>query len=203
MKSIVWQFYKKLLLICTSAPLIFVTSSRSICENTGLYYKHKKKMCSKFTGEYLCQSMISIKLLRNFAEIAIRYRCSPGNLLHIFRTFFYKDNYGGLLLNKAIIKMFQVLCVCLCVCVCVYVCVCVCVYILLPWMLLPSARCLRHTWGVRINDLVLLILFWVLLLSFFISVSKSVIFYLQRRNSRSPKTGEKTKLYIRARWKMM
>ena len=80
-------------------------------------------MCSKFTGEYLCQSMISLKLLRNFAEIAIRYRCSPGNLLHIFRTFFYKDTYGGLLLNKAIIKMFQVLCVCVCVCVCVFVCV--------------------------------------------------------------------------------
>ena len=126
MKSIVWQFYKKLLLICTSAPLIFVTSSRSSCENTGLYYKHKKKMCSKFTGEYLCQSMISLKLLRNFAEIAIRYRCSPGNLLHIFRTSFYKDTYGGLLLNKAIIKMFQVLCVCLCVCV--YVCVCVFIF---------------------------------------------------------------------------
>ena len=32
-----------------------------------------------------------------------------------------------------------------CVFVCVCVCVRVCVYILLPRMLLPSARCLRHT----------------------------------------------------------
>ena len=64
--------------------------------------------------------------------------------------------------------------------VCVCVCVCVCVYILPPWRLLPSARCLRLTWGVRINDLVLWILIWVLLPSSFVSVSKSVIFHLQR-----------------------
>ena len=52
---------------------------------------------------------------------------------------------------------------------------------------------------VRINDLVLWILIWVLLPNFFISVSKSIIFHLQRRNYNSPKTGEKTKWYIRAR----
>ena len=44
-------------------------------------------------------------------------------------------------------------------------------------------RCLWHTWGVRINDLVLWVLFWVLLPSSFISASKNVVFHLQRRNS--------------------
>ena len=28
-----------------------------------------------------------------------RHECSLANLLHIFRTLFYKDTYGGLLLN--------------------------------------------------------------------------------------------------------
>ena len=64
-------------------------------------------------------------------------------------------------------------------------CVCVC-NILLPWSLLPTARCLRHTWEVRINDLVLWIFVWVLLPSSFIYVSQNVIFHLQGRNSSSP-----------------
>ena len=49
------------------------------------------KICSKFTGEHPCQSVISIKL------------CSRGstvNLLHIFRTSFYKNTYRGLLLKN-------------------------------------------------------------------------------------------------------
>ena len=44
------------------------------------------KICSKFTGEYPCRSVISIKLQSNFIEIALRHGCSPVNLLHIFRT---------------------------------------------------------------------------------------------------------------------
>ena len=84
-------------------------------------------------------------------------------------------------------------------CVCVCVCVCMCVNILPTWRLLLSARCMRHTWGARINDLVLWI--WMLLPSSFISVSKNVIFHLQRRNS-SSLTGEKLIWYIRVtkRW---
>ena len=31
------------------------------------------KICSKFTGEYPCRSAISIKLLCNFTEIALRH----------------------------------------------------------------------------------------------------------------------------------
>ena len=36
----------------------------------------------------------------NFIEITLWYGCSPVNLLHIFRTPFYKNTYGGLLLNS-------------------------------------------------------------------------------------------------------
>ena len=56
------------------------------------------KICSKFTGEHLCQSAISIKLLCNFIEIALRHGCSPVKLLHIFRTPFLKNTSGRLLL---------------------------------------------------------------------------------------------------------
>ena len=72
-------------------------------------------------------------------------------------------------------------------CVCVCVRACVCVYILPPWRLLPTARYPRHAWEVWINDLVLWIFIWVLLPSSFISISESIIFHLQRRNSSPPK----------------
>ena len=36
------------------------------------------------------QSVILIKLQRNFIEITLRHGCSPVNLLHIFRTPFAK-----------------------------------------------------------------------------------------------------------------
>ena len=57
-------------------------------------------MCSKkFAGERPCRSMILIKLLCNFIEIAFWHGCSPVNLLHIFRIPFYKNTCGGLLLT--------------------------------------------------------------------------------------------------------
>ena len=57
------------------------------------------KICSKFTGEHPCPKVISIKLLCNFIEITLRHRCSPVNLLHIFRASFLKNNSGWLLLE--------------------------------------------------------------------------------------------------------
>ena len=57
------------------------------------------KICSKFTGEHPCQSVVSIKLLRNFIEITLPHGCSPVNLLHIFRTPFTKNTSGWLLLT--------------------------------------------------------------------------------------------------------
>ena len=58
------------------------------------------KICSKFTGEHPCRSAISKKLPSNFVEIAFWYGCSPVNLLHIFRTPFYKNTSEWLLLKQ-------------------------------------------------------------------------------------------------------
>ena len=46
------------------------------------------KTFNKFTGELSCQSVISMKLLCNFVEIALRHGCSLVNLLDIFRAHF-------------------------------------------------------------------------------------------------------------------
>ena len=56
------------------------------------------EICSKYSGEYPCRSVISIKLLCSFIEIALRHGCSSVNLLHIFRTTFYKNTFERLLL---------------------------------------------------------------------------------------------------------
>ena len=53
------------------------------------------KTCSKFTGEHPRQSVISIKLLCNFIEIALQHGWSPANLLHIFRTPFLRTPLDG------------------------------------------------------------------------------------------------------------
>ena len=58
------------------------------------------KICSKFAGEHLCWSVISIKLLCNFIKITLRHGCYPVNFLHIFRTPFSKNTSGGLLLDS-------------------------------------------------------------------------------------------------------
>ena len=57
------------------------------------------KICSRFTGEHPCGSVIQIKLLCNFTEITRRHGCSPVNWLHIFGTPFPKNNFGGIRLD--------------------------------------------------------------------------------------------------------
>ena len=57
------------------------------------------KTWSKFTGEHPFRSLICLKLLCNFIENALWHRCSPVNLLHIFRTTFCKNIPGGRLLT--------------------------------------------------------------------------------------------------------
>ena len=54
----------------------------------------------KFIGEHPCRGVISIKLLCNFIEIAVRHGCSPVNLKHILRTPFPKNTPGWLLLER-------------------------------------------------------------------------------------------------------
>ena len=54
-------------------------------------WKGVLKLCSKFTRKRPCRSVISIKLQSNFIEIALWHRCSPVNLLHIFRTPFHRN----------------------------------------------------------------------------------------------------------------
>ena len=68
------------------------------------------KKCSKFTGEHPCRSVILIKLLCNFIEIALRHGCSLVNLLHISRTLFLTNTSGRLLLNVLIWYIFKFLC---------------------------------------------------------------------------------------------
>ena len=90
--------------------------------------------------------------------------------------------------------------------VCMYECMCMCVYVCVytppPWKLLPIARSLWHTWWVRISNVMLWVLFQVLLPSYFISISKYVIFHLRRWSSSSPKLTRK-RYDIRFREKMI
>ena len=58
------------------------------------------KRCSQLTGEHPCQRVISIQLLCNFIEVALRYGSSPVTLLHIFRRPFLKNTSWWLLLKS-------------------------------------------------------------------------------------------------------
>ena len=68
-------------------------------------YLEKKsvlKICSEYTGKHPCGIAISIKF------DTPRHGCSLVNLLLIFRALFYKNTYGGLLLEfPKINKSFQ------------------------------------------------------------------------------------------------
>ena len=79
---------------------VFPSNCRSSHPDVFFLKKDVLKICSKFTGEHPCRYVISIKLLCYFIEITLQYRCSPVYLLHIFRTPFIKNTFGGLLLNK-------------------------------------------------------------------------------------------------------
>ena len=56
------------------------------------------KICSRLTGEHLCQSVIPITIFCNFIEIKLRHGFSPESSLHTFRTPFLKNTPWGLLL---------------------------------------------------------------------------------------------------------
>ena len=69
--------------------------------------KEVLKICSKFTGEHPCRIVISIKLQSVFNEVTLQYVCSTVNLLLKFRAPFYKNIYGGLLLDRTIFCVFS------------------------------------------------------------------------------------------------
>ena len=60
------------------------------------------KTCRKFTGAQPCQRTISMKLLCNFTEIALRHEYSHVNLMHVFRAPFPKNTSGRLPLCSSV-----------------------------------------------------------------------------------------------------
>ena len=46
-------------------------------------------------------------LQSNFIELKRRHECSAVNLRHIFRTLFLKNTFGWLLLNSAVLIIFE------------------------------------------------------------------------------------------------
>ena len=79
--------------MCNFSETIFRSLVREVFLGKGVL-----KICSKFTREYPCRSVISIKLQSNFIEITFRHGCPPVNFLHIFKTFFPKIFFGWMLL---------------------------------------------------------------------------------------------------------
>ena len=75
-----------------------VTSSFRSSHPEMFLIKGVLKICSKFTGEHPCRSMISVKLLCNFVEITLRHGCPPINLLHLSRTPFPRNTSRWLVL---------------------------------------------------------------------------------------------------------
>ena len=72
-----WFYFSVRCKVTSSLPEVFLK-------------KGVPKICSKFTGEHPCQTVVSIKLQSNFIEITLRDVCSTVNLLHISRTPFPK-----------------------------------------------------------------------------------------------------------------
>ena len=110
-KMSVSVFFRRFLLVFQKV-LIFRNSHPELFLRKGVL-----KICSKFT-----RNTPNLQFaICNFIEIALRYGCSPVNLLHIFRTPFLKDTSGCLLLdfernNKhqvIILSRFQILLKCL------------------------------------------------------------------------------------------
>ena len=58
-----------------------------------------RKRCSE-NMQHIYRRTTMPKCDCNFIEIALRRGCSPVDLLHIFRTRFYKNTYGGMLLKS-------------------------------------------------------------------------------------------------------
>ena len=94
------KFLRTPILQNTSKPLLLISVLKLQKQpSRGVLIKGVLKICSKITGEHPCRSGISINLQSNFIEIARRHGQSPINLVHIFRTPFFKNTFGRLLLK--------------------------------------------------------------------------------------------------------
>ena len=85
------KIFEQVVTVRSSRPEVFVR-------------KGVLKICRKFTGEHPCRSPISINLLCNPIEIALRHGCSPVNQLCIFRKLFLRNTSGCLLLYCCLLK---------------------------------------------------------------------------------------------------
>ena len=67
------------------------------------FEKGVPKLSRKFIWEHPCRSVISIKLLCNSAEIALRHECFLVTLLYILRTRFCKNTSGSMPLKNRVL----------------------------------------------------------------------------------------------------
>ena len=64
-----------------------------------LLRKNVLQICSKFSREQLCRSVISINLQCIFVEITRLHACFHVNLPHIWRALLYQNTCSGMLLK--------------------------------------------------------------------------------------------------------
>ena len=100
-----------MMIVCKEFPAHCVCFSNSVLFKVSFIQKQPsrevlKKRCSGNMQQIYrrtpCWSVVSIKLLCNFIEIALRHGCSPVNLPHIFRIPFLKNTSGRLLVFIAL-----------------------------------------------------------------------------------------------------
>ena len=107
-KDSLWKTMEKIYFsVCLHVTIICANMWEHFRSNPlGLFLrKGVLKICSKSTGEHPCRSVISMKLLCNFIEITFWHGYSPLDLLYIFRTHFYKNICGGLLLELVFLEI--------------------------------------------------------------------------------------------------
>ena len=92
--SLLFEIFQISLVIKNHSISTFSRSSRTEV----FLAKGVVNICTRFTGEHPCRSVIWIKLICNFIEIILQHGCSPVNLIYIFRTYFLKNTSGWLLL---------------------------------------------------------------------------------------------------------
>ena len=102
-KIVPFKHLRNLSIFRSSHPEVFFLSVFRSTHPEVFLVKGPLKTCSKFTGEHPCWRSISIRFLKCYfhkvaLQTTLQHRCSPVNLLQIFRTLFSKNTSGWLLL---------------------------------------------------------------------------------------------------------